>query len=237
MLGLVTHLLGDDLSLISCQRDDHLGTVPPAGLDEHGFIAWLDDLQVEWVHAARRLSALLTVELLEWTGQRATSTIAAQDPTAVDAIVSWASDRPLPRWLDHARELSERWIHRQQVLEAIGEPADLRADLAGPVLDALRWAYPYRLGADLRPAGAQVDIHVADEAMTLCWTLESDGREWQFASAAGGSIASMEMTTDQAWRLLTNNYRQHALDAIRTSGDPAIIAALTRTRAIIGEAE
>ena len=85
VLGLVTHLLGDDLSLISWQRDDHHGTVPPDGLDEPGFIAWLDDLQVEWVHAARRLSPVLAVELLKWTGNRTTSTIAAPglDPTSM----------------------------------------------------------------------------------------------------------------------------------------------------------
>lgn len=236
VLGLSTHLLGNDLSLISRQRDDHHGTVAPAGLDEHEFIGWLDRLQVEWVHAARRLSPALTVELLEWTGHRTTSTIATRDPAAVDANVSWAGTRPVPRWLDQARELSEQWIHRQQILEAIGQPADLRADLAGPVLDALRWAYPHRLGAYRRPAGAQVEISIADHALGRHWILESDGRDWRFTpTVANDVIASIRMTADQAWRLLTNNHRKDTLDAIETSGDATIVTALTLTRAIIGE--
>jgi hypothetical protein len=39
VLGLSVHLLGDDLSLIAGQRDDHCGTLAPARLDEPGFMA------------------------------------------------------------------------------------------------------------------------------------------------------------------------------------------------------
>ncbi len=49
--------------------------------------------------------------------------------------------QPVPVWLDQARQLSEQWIHRQQLLQALGRRSDLRPDPAGPV----RWAYPYRL--------------------------------------------------------------------------------------------
>ena len=56
----------------------------------------------------------------------------------VAANVSWARATSVPLWLDHARELSERWIHRQQVLPSLELPVDLRVDLADPVLDGLR---------------------------------------------------------------------------------------------------
>jgi hypothetical protein len=52
--------------------------------------------------------------------------------------VSWAGHGPVPTWLDQARKLSEYWIHRLQILQALGRPSDLRADLAGRVLDGLR---------------------------------------------------------------------------------------------------
>lgn len=235
VLGLATHLLGDDLSLISWQRDDHHGTIPPDGLDEHRFITWLDDLQVEWVRAARRLSPSLTIELLEWTAPRVRSTIAAQDPAAVDANVSWASERLVPRWLDHGRELSERWIHRQQIREAIGESADLQADLAEPILDILRWAYPYRLRRHQRPTGDQVEIAINDGPLARRWILECDGQHWHFSPTATAAIASVAMNADDAWRLLTNNHSHTIPDAIETSGDPTIVTALLQTRAIIGE--
>jgi hypothetical protein len=77
VLGLVSHLIGNDLSLVSWQRDLHHGLTPPDGLDEHEFIGWLDELQIELVNAARRLSPQLAVELLEWLGDRVASTITA----------------------------------------------------------------------------------------------------------------------------------------------------------------
>src|SRR5947209_8718918 len=76
VLGLASHLVGDDLSFVAWQRDDHRGTPVPDALDEHGFISWLDDLQMEWVHAARRLSPTLVVDLLRWLDVQVADTVA-----------------------------------------------------------------------------------------------------------------------------------------------------------------
>ena len=56
VLGLCHHLIGGDLGLLARRRDRHFGTVPPDGVDEAGFIGWLDRLQDEWVQATRRIS-------------------------------------------------------------------------------------------------------------------------------------------------------------------------------------
>ena len=114
-------------------------------------MAWLDEMQAEWVGVSRRLSPRLITDLLQWTGPQIADTFRREDPRARTASVSWAGPGPVPAWLDQARELSEYWIHRQQLRQGLGRPSDLRADLAGPVLDGLRWAYPYRL-ALRRPA-------------------------------------------------------------------------------------
>jgi uncharacterized protein (TIGR03083 family) len=160
VLGLTAHLLGDDFSLLAGQRDGHLGTPPPTHTNEAEFIDWLDELQIEWVHAARRLSPRLVTDLLAWTDSQISDCIANQNPTAVTANVTWASNEPVPVWLDQARELSERWIHRQQILQVLDRPSDLRRDLAEPVLDGLRWAYPFRLLAHRRPPGSTIEITV-----------------------------------------------------------------------------
>jgi hypothetical protein len=44
----------------------------------------------------------------------------------------------------------------------------------------------------------------------------------------------MDLSMEQAWRLLTNNYRHDEHGHIHTTGDAEILQALTRTRAIIG---
>jgi uncharacterized protein (TIGR03083 family) len=235
VLGLASHLLGGDLSLLAWQRDDHHGTPPPDGVGEEGFISWLNELQMEWVQAARRLSPRLVIELLDWTGPQLVEMLGAQDASALIANVSWASTGRVPAWLDHARELSERWIHRQQILHAVGSPSDLRQDLAEPVLDGLRWAYPFRLEPHTRPAGATVEISVTRPEVESRWDLVSDGAAWHFRPMAGDRlVAQLRMTSEQAWRLLSNNFDKDTHGEVVASGDPDILASLMRTRAIIG---
>jgi uncharacterized protein (TIGR03083 family) len=234
VLGLVSHLLGDDLSFLAWQRDDHHGTLAPDGVDEGGFIAWLDEWQAEWVHAARRLSPRLVVELLGWVGDQVVETVAAQDPSARTATVTWADVDPVPVWLDQVRELSERWIHRQQLLQALGHASDLRPDLAEPVLDGLRWAYPYRLDAIHRATRTSVTISVIGPEVQARWDLVSAGETWEFQPGHAGPCAELRMTTEQAWRLLTNNFDRDLHGQLAAVGDPEIIGVLRRTRAIIG---
>lgn len=234
ILDLCRHLLGDDFGLLARHRDGHHGTVPPEGATEGEFITWLDDVQAEWVHAARRLSPRLVTELLSWTGPQVTDSFREEDPQARTASVSWASPGPVPVWLDQARELSEYWIHRQQLLQGLGRPSDLRADVAGPVLDGLRWAYPYRLAqAQARP-GDTVTITVTGP-VTRSWHLVATEAGWRFGGEPGAQIAAnLTLSTDEAWRLLTNNLPAARRGALAASGDAAITDIVLRTRAIIG---
>ena len=240
VLDLAAHLLGDDLGYLAGHRDGHHGIRPPVGTDEDAFIDWLDEIQDDWVRSARRLSPTLVTELLGWTGPQVVAAIAAEDPTERAASVSWASTVAVPRWLDHARELTERWIHRNQVLDALELPVDLRPDLALPVLEALRWAYPFRLAPRAREPGATVIIGIGADPCR--WRLVSDGDGWAFApSAEGGDldpddavVARIELSEDQAWRLLTNNLDVAVHGRPATHGDPELIAAVLGARAIIG---
>lgn len=235
ILDLAVHLVGDDLSFVSWQRDSHHGTAPPDGLDGDGFITWLDELQVEWVRAARRLSPRLAVELLTWLGDAVIETVRAQDPSAVDANVSWASWDPVPRWLDHGRELTERWIHRQQILDALGRPTDSEPETLRRVLDVLRWAFPLGLRAQPVQNAARVLVSVEGSQWSESWTLVADGDRWRFADGSAETVhAQLRVTAEQAWRLLTNNLEPAIHGEPVTVGDPRLSTALLRTRAIIG---
>lgn len=234
VLGLCCHLAGDDLGLLARHRDAYLGTPAPDGVSEAEFAAWLDRLQDQWVRAARRLSPRLVTDLLAWAGPQITATLRAQDPQARTASVSWAGPGPQPVWLDQARELSEYWIHRQQILQALARPSDLRADLAGPVLDGLRWAWPFRLSQVQAEPGDTVTI-VLTGPVTRAWHLVATSHRWHFHDRPGArGVASLTMTTEQAWRLLTNNLPAAARPELQASGDAAITTVLLRTRAIIG---
>lgn len=191
---------------------------------------------MEWVRAARRIGPQLAIGLLSWLGERLVKVIEDRDPSVADADVSWASADPVPRWLDHARELTERWIHRQQLLEALGLPPDLDPVLLVPVLDALRWAFPLRLGQVVRPAGSTVAIDVYGDGGGFGWILESDGSGWSFVPPEhpnGDHLAVMSASAEQARRRLSNNAPGIAGSPV-VNGDPELVAVLDATRAIIG---
>jgi len=234
ILGLCCHLVGDDLGFLARHRDGHYGTPGPEHAGEAEFIAWLDELQAEWVRAARRLSPRVVAGLLDWAGPQIAETMRGEDPRAVTASVSWAGTGPVPAWLDQVRELSEYWIHRQQLLQALGRPSDLRADLAGPVLDGLRWAYPFRLGQVRAEPGDTVTISISGP-VAVTWQLVATTTGWEYREEPGPRVAaSLGMTTEQAWRLLTNNLPPAERARLTASGDETVIGVLYRTRAIVG---
>jgi len=234
VLGLCTHLLGGDFGLLARHRDGHYGTQPPAGSTDAEFIEWLDDLQIEWVRAARRLSPPLVVDLLAWTGPQLVEVFRRQDPRQRSALVSWAGTDPVPVWLDQVRELSEYWLHRQQLLQALDRPTDQRPELAEPILEGFRWAYPFRLADVPAEPGDTVSIKIAGP-VTVTWLLVATPTGWDFRSTLGSQlVASLSMTTEQAWRLLSNNLSADEHDDLRTDGNERIIDVLRRTRAIIG---
>jgi uncharacterized protein (TIGR03083 family) len=233
VLGLVRHLVNGDLGMLSRHRDSYLGTRPPDGAGEAEFIEWLDKLMQEWVAATRGLSPRVAIDLLAWSGPQMVEYFAAQDPMERTAQVQWAGTEPVPIWLNQVRELSEFWIHRQQLLDALDREPDLRSDVLGPVMDGLRWAYPYRLAGERRPRGDTITIEISG-SVSATWHLVASEDGWTFATTPGNQVATVVMTTDEAWRLLTNNLPPLRREALITSGDSVLLEVLGKTRAILG---
>lgn len=233
VLGLVRHLVNGDLGVLSRDRDHFLGTRSPDGADESEFIEWLDELMQEWVSATRGLSPRVTTSLLSWSGPQVVEHFAAQDQMARTTHVQWAGPEASPVWLNQVRELSEFWIHRQQLLDALDREPDLRSDVLGPVLDGLRWAYPHSLASQTRLPGDTVTIDISGPVVAT-WHLVASGQGWDFAEVMGNQVATIAMTTDEAWRLLTNNLSPERQAALTTLGDSVLIEVLRNTRAIIG---
>jgi uncharacterized protein (TIGR03083 family) len=123
--GIATHILGDDLSLVSRQRD---GAVQGLALlsDElvgADFRTLLDTFNDRWVAAARFLSPTLLVELLRLSGELTADYYEAVDPTAPGEAVGLfgaSQGASSPFWQAIAREYLERWIHHSQIRRALG---------------------------------------------------------------------------------------------------------------------
>ena len=191
------HLLDDDLTWLSRQRDgDASGLVDMS--DRASFPALLAEKNQRWVEAGRSMSRPVVRDLLEWSGGQVAAYHSEQDLTG-EGWVSWASDAPVPYWFNLAQEFTERWVHQQQMREAVGRVDHHDARLP-EVLRTFVWAFPcqYRAPAD---AGTHVTIALGGAA----WTLTADGGGcWSLADGeVPNAAASLTLSADASWRMLT----------------------------------
>lgn len=194
--GIAAHILGDDLSLLSRQRDGAVqGLVLMAermpGAD---FRALLDAFNDQWVEAVRFLSPGLLIELLELAGRwthRYYCEVDPRSPGEPVALFGVALGDSSPFWHAIAREYLERWAHHSQIRRALGLGAladspfldvghDIIATVAGaptgdPAVAAVAagdWDTPWTIGPLVLGARQQAaDIltlgHGAAEVSTL----------------------------------------------------------------------
>jgi uncharacterized protein (TIGR03083 family) len=122
--GIATHLLGDDLSLLSRQRDGaEPGLVAMAAENPGADIrTLLDTFNDRWVGTAGFLSTTLVIDLLRLTGEWTAAYYTGVDPEAPGEPVGIfrTTGRSSPFWHAIAREYVERWAHHSQIRRALG---------------------------------------------------------------------------------------------------------------------
>jgi hypothetical protein len=71
--------------------------------------------------------------------------------------------------------------------------------------------------------------------VTRTWQVVATAAGWEYRDEPGARVvARLSLTTEQAWRLLTNNLPAAGQSRLTASGDNTITGILLRTRAIIG---
>jgi uncharacterized protein (TIGR03083 family) len=230
------HLLGDDIDLLSRRRD---GAAPadtpnrPAGFQE--LVASLDRLNQTWVEATRRISPRLLCELLAVTGEATSRYLASLDLFAVEEAVSWIRPQPVPNWLDVARQYTERWVHHQQIRDAVGVPGLKDPAFLAPVLATFAHALPRAHIGVPAAVGTTVEVVIAGEAGG-CWVLTRAPRGWELtAGPAAAPVARVALDAETAWRLWTKGITPDAAQAaVSISGDRALGRRVLDAVAIIG---
>jgi uncharacterized protein (TIGR03083 family) len=222
---LALHLLDDDLTWLSHQRDGSTAGLVDMS-DRRRFVELLAAKNQRWVDAARTLSSRVVIELLGWTGDEVDAFHARCDLRG-EGWVSWASSQPVPFWFNLAQEFTERWVHQQQMREAVGQVED-HADHLPEVLRTFMWAVPHQLG---RPTDAATTLEVTVIGV-VCWTLTSSGEGWVMEErTATNPTATVTLSPDAAWRMFTGASIPPGQVAV--TGPAQITDAVLRVRAII----
>jgi len=230
---VVAHLLGGDLGNLSRRRDAFTppGTPIP---DFAGLVKFINELNHEWVRAARRLSPRVLCDLLEFTGPQMEAYFSSLDPDALGGSVSWAGPDPAPVWLDVAREFTERWHHQQQIRDATGRLPLYDPYFLGPVLDTFVRALPYSFRDTVAPEGTVIGIAISGEAGGS-WALRRGQDAWElFVGIDAPPAAEVVLSQDAAWRLFTRGIDPGQARHLATvRGNSALAAPLFATLAVI----
>lgn len=183
--GVATHVLGDDLSLLSRQRDAEMPGLFLVAADLPGadFRTLLNTFNDRWVSTAGFLSPPMVIDLLRVTGERSADFYESVDLAAPCEPVGFfgSSGEPSPYWQAIAREFMERWVHHSQIRRAMGKASladetfvragvDVVAAAAGVDggYDGKQWSIgPVRLGHSQRAADILTRAHRADEVRRL----------------------------------------------------------------------
>lgn len=175
--GVALHVLGDDLSLLSRQRDAATNGLLLFAETHPGkdFRQLLDGFNEQWVTAASFLSDALLVELLRLTGEWSHRLYSETEPEALGEPVGlFAATGPSPYWQIAAREYLERWVHQHQIRRALARPG-LGPELLLPAAGAIVRSITANLGFLDAPTGVSVGLSIDRVA---AWTIRRSDDGW-----------------------------------------------------------
>ena len=235
---IAQHLLADDLGILSRKRDsfDYLSIAKtPYNLDSWDeLVAFINEMNAIWVQATRRLSGQVLCTLLEFSGEELHRYFSTLDPYTMGDPVSWAGPAPAPVWLDIAREYTERWLHQQQIRDAVGKPGLKEREFFAPVLETFIRALPHTYRDVHVSDGTSIRLIITGEAGGE-WILLRDKGQWKLGKAtAPEAHASVTLDQETAWRLFTKGMsKEEALLYANISGDYALGVIVLNTVSII----
>lgn len=232
------HLLDGDLRRLSFQRDRM--TPPPPDSPIRGpeeLTAFLDGLNADWLRAAKRLSPRVITELTHWAGVEVVELFESLDPEGEALFpVAWAGEERSIHRFDVAREVTEKWVHQQQIRDAVGRPLGTPdvPEILHAVLATFLHALPHGYREIEAPDGTLVAIRIRGDGGGA-WALRSDGGRWHLLEGAPEHPAAvLDLDSDTAWRVLsTRRKKAGLLPRIEITGDRDLAAGFAATVAVM----
>lgn len=233
---IAAHLLDTALRRLSVGRDTHRLVPPPLPITGYrDLVGFLNGLNAEWVTAMRRVSPQLLTELLAWVEPPLAEHLAAVEPWAPATFgVAWAGEESSPGWFDVARELTERWLHQQQIRLAVGAQPLADPELSAAVFDTFLRALPHTFARRTAPPSTTLVLEVRGER-DYTYTLERAEGGWRLlAGAAAKPAARASLDEQTAWLLLTKGTPGAEARARATiEGDASLLAPFFDTIAVM----
>ncbi|MFN5134660.1 MAG: maleylpyruvate isomerase N-terminal domain-containing protein [Chitinophagaceae bacterium] len=201
---IAAHLLDTNLRTLSFGRDGHQ-LIPDTSVETYpDLVSYLNQLNADWVKAAKRLSATVLIDLLKSSGREFCNFIQAADLHSEAVFsVAWAGEASSKNWFHIAREYTEKFIHQQQIRDAVNKPALITKELFHPFIDTFMRALPYIYRNTNAPEATAIAITVSSEAGGT-WFIKRNNAAWVLVSEPEEKLsAHITMNPSTAWKLFS----------------------------------
>ena len=201
---IASHLLDGNLRGLSFSRDHYFGEKPENINSYSDLVDFLNQLNMTWTNATKRLSPNVIIELLESTGKQYSAHLQTLDPFE-DAIfsVDWAGEETSLNWFHIAREYTEKFLHQQQIRNAVGKQALFTKELFYPFISTFMYALPHTYRNVSAQKGTIVTLVVKTEIGGE-WSIIRKENNWVFIESFDTEPnATVKINPDDAWLLFS----------------------------------
>jgi uncharacterized protein (TIGR03083 family) len=222
---VAAHLLDGNIRILSILRDGYRGEHPTIH-NYQDLLDFLNGLNADWVKAMKRVSPEMLILLHELTGPLYCRYYASLDPfDKAGFAVDWAGESESRNWMHIAREYTEKFLHQQQIRDAVGKPGIMTEEYFSPFIDIFMLALPHTFRNTVATDGTTVQITVTGE-IGGSWYLTRKEQNWQLSKEIQNDPATViQITPEDAWKLFSKSLRpEHLRDKISIQGDHSLAA-------------
>lgn len=205
---VASHLLDGNLRGLSISRDKYYGESTENIRSYQDLLDFLNQMNMRWTDATKRLSPAVLISLLEISGREYTQHISQLAPFDEAVFpVAWAGHITSPNWFHIAREYTEKFLHQQQIRDAVGKQALFTPQLYHPFINTFMYALPHTFSNISAGNGTIVSIEISTETGGR-WSIEKINEGWQLTDAGNSTPnALVIIDPDTAWKLFSKSWR------------------------------
>ncbi len=220
---VAAHLLDTNIRTLSMLRDNHFGEQPDIS-SQQDLVNFLNGLNADWVKAMKRVSPQMLIALHEATGQTLCDYLMSLNPFEKAVLaVDWAGETESKNRMAIAREYTEKWLHQQQIRDAVQQPGLMTRELFYPFMDIFMLALPHTYRSVTAADGTMVKVTITT-GIGGSWFLLQTAGKWNLTKEESTKPATeIVMDPDIAWKLFSKSLRpEQVKDKITIDGDKAL---------------
>jgi hypothetical protein len=221
---VASHLLDGNLRGLSTSRDSYFGEKPENIQSYQDLIGFLNKLNISWTSATKRLSPQVITNLLEITGKEYTEHLKTLNPFD-NAIfsVAWAGQEISPNWFHIAREYTEKFLHQQQIRDAVGRQGIMTKELFYPFVDTFMFAFPHTFSNVSAENGTTVSIEVSTDIGGF-WNIIKTDKGWVLDKSKNiDTHAKVIIDPETVWKLFSKSWKpEQVTDKVKVSGNTTL---------------